>query len=82
MTVQLKTIGGSLMAIIPAEIVRKAGLKPGQAVSVAYADGKIIIEPRPTWASFLELEFPPEADTFLLDRPQPQRRAVFGDHCE
>jgi antitoxin component of MazEF toxin-antitoxin module len=77
MTVQLKTIGGSLMAIIPAEIVRKAGLKPGQAGSVAYADGKIIIEPRPTWASFLELDFPPEADAFLFDRPQPRRRDVF-----
>ena len=37
---KLKSIGGSLAVIIPADIVRQAGLKKGQPVDVAYADGR------------------------------------------
>jgi len=71
MAVRLKAVGGSLMAIIPAEVVRKAGLK-GQWVDVAVAQGgRVILKPsaRSNWSSFLAEDFPPEAADFLRERP-------------
>jgi antitoxin component of MazEF toxin-antitoxin module len=76
-TQQLRAVGGSLMAIIPADIVREAGLKKGQLVDVSYSQGAIVIARKPDWASFLALDFPPEADTFLKERKQPRRRELF-----
>lgn len=72
MAVRLKAVGGSLMAIIPAEIVRKAGLRKGQWVDVTVAQGgRVILKPAPrsNWSSFLDEDFPPEAAEFLRERP-------------
>jgi antitoxin component of MazEF toxin-antitoxin module len=79
MTVRLKTIGGSLMAIIPADIVHKAGLKKGQSVNVAYARGKIVIEPavKPDWASFFAREIDPEVAGWEFKREEFEDRDVF-----
>jgi antitoxin component of MazEF toxin-antitoxin module len=83
-TTKLKSIGGSLAVIIPADIVRQAGLKKGQPVSVTYADGKVLIAPaaKPDWASFFAREIDPEVAGWELERKQPESRDVFGDKSE
>jgi antitoxin component of MazEF toxin-antitoxin module len=80
---KLKSIGGSLAVIIPADIVRQAGLKKGQRVDVAYAEGKVLIAPaaKPDWASFFARDYGIPAD-WELERKQPERRDVFADWSE
>jgi antitoxin component of MazEF toxin-antitoxin module len=79
MAIQLRAIGGSLMAIIPNTIVRKLGLKKGQLVEVTAADGKVLIEPaaKPDWASFFARDFGIPRD-WELEREQFEDRDVFG----
>jgi len=77
---KLTSIGGSLAVIIPADIVRLAGLKKDQPVDVVYADGKVLIAPaaKPDWASFFAREIDPEIANWELEREQPESRDVFG----
>jgi antitoxin component of MazEF toxin-antitoxin module len=78
---KLTSIGGSLAVIIPADIVRQAGLKKGQPVDVRVdAGGKIFIAPaaKPDWASFFAREIDPEIASWELEREQPESRNVFG----
>ena len=81
MATQLKAVGGSLMAIIPAEIVRELGLKKGQLVDVSTARGAIVIKPasRPDWASYFAREIDPEIANYEFKREEFEDRNVFGD---
>jgi antitoxin component of MazEF toxin-antitoxin module len=81
MTTQLKAIGGSLMALIPADIVREAGLKKGQVVEVSYADGKIVITTpaaKADWASYFARKIDPKVANYEFKRQEFEDREVFG----
>lgn len=69
------------MAIIPADIVKKAGLKRGQTVEVSYKRGQVVIAPaqKADWASFFAREISPEVQNWDFVRRQPERRDVFRD---
>jgi antitoxin component of MazEF toxin-antitoxin module len=79
MSVQLKRVGGSLMAVIPAEVAREAGFEKGQSVDVTYTDGKIILAPtaKPGWASFFAMDFDIPTD-FEIEREDLEDRDIFG----
>jgi antitoxin component of MazEF toxin-antitoxin module len=79
MSVQLKKVGGSLMAVIPAEVARKAGFEKGQHVDITYAAGKIILKPtaKPDWTSFFAMDFGIPAD-FAIEREDLEDRDIFG----
>jgi antitoxin ChpS len=44
-TLRTRRVGGSLMLPLPAELVKRLGLKPGQNIPATVADGKLILEP-------------------------------------
>ena len=44
-TVALRKVGGSLVAAVPAEVVKDLGLRADQTLSVAYDGKRMIIEP-------------------------------------
>jgi antitoxin component of MazEF toxin-antitoxin module len=71
METALKQIGGSLVAVIPAEYVKEIGLSRGQVVNVTAKGRKLILEPvgattkrrRRTYAELLalcDLNAPPD----------------------
>lgn len=75
MSVILKKLGGSLAAVIPADVVKEAGFKKGQAVDVTYSRGKVVIAPeeRPDWASFFATDFGIPKDEELPRTPLEDR---------
>jgi antitoxin component of MazEF toxin-antitoxin module len=78
-SVILKKLGGSLAAVIPADVVKEAGFKKGQAVDVTYHGGKVVIAPaqKPDWASFFAMDFGiPKG--FRFERTVLEDRDVFG----
>jgi antitoxin component of MazEF toxin-antitoxin module len=76
-TQHIKTIGGSLGVIIPADLARKAGMKKDQHVDVTYSRGAIVIARKPDWESFFARDFGIPSD-FEFEREDFEDRDIFG----